>query len=433
MEEELLALAQARGERCEVFCADTNHTVVEFRAGELHSRSSRLCRGYGLRLVRNGRMGFSSTTNPDVAGDVVQAALDTAAFGKSASFDLPGPGVLPAVQTFDNRLVLLSAERLTEWGRELVEAVRARVPDLKLDLSFDKVYREVTVMNSAGLDVCFSRASLGLSVTGLLVLDGLVWVTEFEDLSSGEPFRVGAVADRLERRARQARAKARLASGTYPVIVEPDALISLLIALEVGTNGKNLEKKTSPLMGKEGEKVLDDRITLADNPLRPLGMASSPFDAEGVPCRRNVLFEKGAFKGFLLDLSTAAACGRQTTGSAGRDYTSQPYPNRTNLELEPGLANLEAAVRGTREGLLVHDFIGGGQSNLLAGEVALNVSFGLKIENGSIVGRVKDAMIAGNVYEMFRQVEQVGNAQACLGNYYLPFVKFAGLKVATRS
>jgi predicted Zn-dependent protease len=49
------------------------------------------------------------------------------------------------------------------------------------------------------------------------------------------------------------------------------------------------------------------------------------------------------------------------------------------------------------------------------------------------VGRVKDAMIAGNVYEMFRQVEQVGNAQACLGNYYLPFVKFAGLKVATRS
>ncbi len=199
-----------------------------------------------------------------------------------------------------------------------------------------------------------------------------------------------------------------------------------------GVNGKQLEKGSSPLIGKVGEKLLDEKIVLADNALRDFGTASAPSDGEGLPRRRNVLFDRGVFTGFLFDLATAAACGTRSTGSAARDYSSQPRPDASNLELAPGDARLEEVLAGTKDGLLVHDCIGGGQSNVLAGDVALNVSSGFRIGNGRLTGRVKDTMIAGNVYDMFKAVAAVGNAGRDLGSYYVPFLMFAGLKVATR-
>jgi PmbA protein len=221
-------------------------------------------------------------------------------------------------------------------------------------------------------------------------------------------------------------------TGTYPVIFMPTAVPDLLYPLTVGVNGKQLEKGVSPLIDKTGQQLLDAKITITDNGLRDFGIGSGPFDAEGMPRRRNVLFDRGVFTGFLFDLATAAACRTQSTGSAGRDYTSQPQPGTSNLELAPGDARFEETLAGISEGLLVYDCIGGGQSNVLAGGVALNVSSGFRIGNGKVAGRVKDTLIAGNVYEMFKSVAAVGSAVRDLGTYHVPFLMFVGLKVATR-
>jgi len=104
----------------------------------------------------------------------------------------------------------------------------------------------------------------------------------------------------------------------------------------------------------------------------------------------------------------------------------------TNIELVAGDARFENVLAGIGEGLLVYDCIGGGQSNVLAGDVAVNVSSGFRIGNGKVTGRVKDTMIAGNVYEMFKNVAAVGDTVRDLGSYYVPFLMFPGLKVATR-
>jgi PmbA protein len=432
MEDELLSLAQARGARAEVFCADENRTVVEFRANEFHSQESRLTHGYGLRLVHNGRVGFSSTTNPDVVEELVDAAIDTAALGKPCRFDFPGPRPKPDVATFDNRVIMLPARKMVEWGRELVEATCARVPDIKLDVSFVRVYREFVIVNSFGLDARFSRSEFGVTVTGLLVHDGLIWIPEYENLSNGKPFALGPVVDRIENHARLTRSRAQLASGTYPVIVAPSALPDLLLPFSVAVDGKLLEKGTSPLIGKEGQRLLDEKITVADNRLRDFGLLSSPLDGEGTPGRRNVLFDRGVFRGFLFDAATGAACRKESTGSASRDFSTQPRPGASNIEVALGDAKLEETIRGIKQGLLVHECIGGGQSNLLAGDVTLNVSLGYKIEDGAVTGRVKDAMIAGNVYDMFRNVAAVGDTERDYGTYFVPFVMFRGLKVATK-
>jgi PmbA protein len=432
MEDKILEMAQMRGARAEVFSSDENRTVVEFRANEFHSQENRLTHGYGLRVVKDGRVGFSSASNPDVLEELVQAALDTAAFGKECRFEFPGPGPSPTVKTFDNRVIVLTASKMVEWGRELVDAVRSRVPDLKLDVTIGRNYRETVVVNGTGLEARFSRAALQLSATALLVQDGLVWISEYENLSSGSAPAIGGIADSIEKRALLARSRAKLATGKYPVVFMPTAVPDLLISFLVGANGKQLEKGTSPLIGKAGERLLDEKITIADNGLCDFGTRSAPFDAEGVPRRRTVLFDRGVFTGFLFDLATAGACRAESTGSAGRDYTSQPQPGISNVELVPGNVRYEETLAGISEGLLVYECIGGGQSNVLAGDITLNVSSGFRVENGKLTGRVKDAMIAGNVYEMFRDVAAVGDTVRDLGTFHVPFVAFPGLKVATR-
>ena len=154
-------------------------------------------------------------------------------------------------------------------------------------------------------------------------------------------------------------------------------------------------------------------------------------DAEGSARRRNVLFDRGVFSGFLYDVATAAACGCPGTASACRDYSSAPKPGASNVEIEAGDADPDRLVREMKEGLVVYGFIGAGLSNVLAGEITLNVNSGFKVESGQVVGRVKDVMVAGNVYELLSTVDAVGSAQEDLGDYFLPFVRFPALKVAT--
>jgi PmbA protein len=212
----------------------------------------------------------------------------------------------------------------------------------------------------------------------------------------------------------------------------PQALLPLLLPLAAAANGAEFHKGTSPLAGREDQPMLDRRLTVADNGLRDWGSASAPVDDEGVPRRRNVLFDKGEFRGFLFDLVTAAACGRTSTGSAARDYSRQPRPDTSNIEVEAGADTLDRVIGGIKEGLVVYGLLGGGQSNVLAGDVAVSVAAGYKIENGRLVGLVKDAMIAGNVYEMLREVSAVGDTVQDYGALFTPFIALPAVKVAVK-
>ncbi len=433
MRYEVINLVQGKVDQADVFEREGGQTVVEFRQGKLYSYETRLIRGCGVRVIKNGRSGFASGTDPDRVEDLANTALELADFGPKIDFRLPKPEEPAVVPTVENRIMLVTVDRMVEWGQDLVDALNARLPELKVDIKIQRSYSEIGIVNTDGLDGHFARAELVITVTGLLVDDGIFWVSDFVNLSSGPVWRMEETLERIETLVRMGKCRAAVKTGTYPVVVMPTALPELLFPLTVAVNGKQLEKKTSPLIGKENSLVLSDKITLIDNRLRPYGLASAPFDGEGVRARKNILFERGVFNGFIFDTATAAVCGRSSTGSAVRDYSNLPQPGLSNLEMVPGDAELETTIKGIDEGLLVYDFIGGGQSNYLAGEVSLNVSCGYKIERGVVTGRVKDVGIAGNVYEMFKKVAAVGSTVRDLGSYFLPFVLFSDIKVASRA
>ncbi|MFO7676481.1 MAG: metallopeptidase TldD-related protein [bacterium] len=428
----ILAMARHRADAAEVYDEESDRTVVEFRGGRFQSQVTRLTRGCGLRVIKDGRLGFSSSTNDERYDELVDAALETAVLGRPAAFGFAGPAAMPTVAACESRVMLHPLARMIEWGRELCAAMRARVPELALDLAFDRTWHETRVRTTAGLEAESARATFELAASGVIAGDGIFWLPEYVNLSDGRHFDPGPLCDRLEAAARRGRRRARLASGTHPVIVLPLALPALLAPLRAGVDGRQAARRTSPLAGREGERILAGVLTISDDPLRSHGLESTPFDGEGLPARRNPLFERGVFRGFLHDLASAAAVGAESTGSARRDYASPPGPGVSNLEIEPGTTPLEQAIAATSDGLLVAGFVGDGQSNVLAGEVALNATSAFRIEGGELAGRVKDAMVAGNVYEMLASVDLVGAEVRDLGRQFLPWLRFPALRVATR-
>jgi PmbA protein len=122
----------------------------------------------------------------------------------------------------------------------------------------------------------------------------------------------------------------------------------------------------------------------------------------------------------------------QSTGSGRRSYASQPSPGGSNTVVEPGTDSFVDMIAGLKRGLIVDQTLGAGQSNILAGEFSVNVWLGFLVEDGHVRGRVKDCMVAGNVYEVLKRVEAVGSEAQWLGSTCVPPIMVGGLKLAAQ-
>ncbi|MCK4576901.1 TldD/PmbA family protein, partial [candidate division WOR-3 bacterium] len=169
-----------------------------------------------------------------------------------------------------------------------------------------------------------------------------------------------------------------------------------------------------------------------DNALLNGGVRSRPFDSEGVASRRIPIFKNGVLKNFLFDLQTAGILGKKSTGSAVRGFDEMPYPGMSNIIVSPGKWSVADMVKDIKDGIIVHNVIGGGQSNLLAGDFSCNVSLGFKIKDGRIVGRVKNTMVAGNVYDAMNNIEGIGKKIDNIGSFYTPAFYFKSLNIVSR-
>jgi PmbA protein len=135
--------------------------------------------------------------------------------------------------------------------------------------------------------------------------------------------------------------------------------------------------------------------------------ASSSYDDEGVPRRCNSLIEKGVLKSFIYDLKTAAQSGVESTGNASRGLFNPPEPSGTNLVIQPGKTSLKDILAGMDNGIIVEDLLGIGQGNIISGAFSNPLALAFKVEKGEIVGRVKDLSIAGNIYDLLKNVDAV--------------------------
>jgi PmbA protein len=292
----------------------------------------------------------------------------------------------------------------------------------------------IRLVNSGGGEVSYRKSVFNLSLWGSLIRGtDMLFVGDSE--SSCQPVTdTGGVVGTVIRQLDLAREQAPVATGTLPVIFTPDGVASALVEpLMSAFNGKTVLEGASPIGKRLGEKVFSEQLCLYDDPTVAYRPASRPCDDEGVPSRRTPLIEEGVVAHFLYDLQTAARAGTQSTGNGSRGRSGLPAPMPTAFVITPGNASLDDMIRDIKEGLVVEQLMGAGQGNVLGGDFSGNVLLGYKVENGQIVGRVKDTMVSGNIYSLLNSGLVIGDTPKWVyGFLHTPHLYFPKVAVASK-
>jgi len=192
----------------------------------------------------------------------------------------------------------------------------------------------------------------------------------------------------------------KLPSGPMPIIFDPRVGASLIGHLLGAITGAAIARKTSFLLGRESEAVFGAGITISDDPQRPRGLRSRPFDGEGLPTSRRDLVANGMLTGWLLDSASARQLGLEPTGHASRGVGGSPGAGATNVDLLPGSMSKAELIADIKRGVYVTELIGQGV-NGVTGDYSRGAS-GFIIEDGRIGPPVAEITIAGNLIDMFR-------------------------------
>lgn len=191
----------------------------------------------------------------------------------------------------------------------------------------------------------------------------------------------------------------KLPSGQMPVLFDPRVGSSLLSHLIGAITGASVARRTSFLLERLGERIFAAGITVRDDPLRPRGLRSRPFDGEGLPTRAINIIEDGVLTTWLMESASARQLGLDPTGHASRGTSGAPSAGATNLFMQPGTATPERLMKDIKLGLYVTELIGQGV-NGVTGDYSRGAS-GFVIRDGALAEPVSEITIASNLKDMF--------------------------------
>jgi PmbA protein len=432
MIDDLLARAGRAGAQAgDAMLRHAETTTLTFEAGRLKAGTVTAERGVNLRVLVDGRVGVAGSTAADPTA-VVDAALESARLGETVALTFPEAGPLPAVRTESPATRDASLDALESMGRQLVERLAGE--GRQVGITVERETGETRVVNTTGREAAYATTQVAVvaEVTRVAHDDVLIVYDYHLAVDLPAPDELDRLAADIARRLTEAASVVDPPEGALPVVFTPHGLAAVLLPIEQGLHGKAVLQGVSPLADKTGEQVFDPAVTLVDDPLTDGAPASRPVDDEGVASRRLRLIEAGVVRSFVYDLETATRTGCASTGHGARGIFGKPRASYTNLRLESGDRQRADLLAGVRDGLVVDELIGVGQGNVASGAFSHPVALAYRVTNGEVVGRVKDAAVAGNSFELLARVGGVSSEQRWLGTRQLPWVLLEGVSVSAR-
>ena len=433
----VIELVRARGDAGDALRRRSERVSVAFESGRLKSCGAAEETGVNLRMMVGGRMGVAGTTAED-AQDLVTRAAASAALGETVPLTFPAAAPLPAVSTASRAAAEAPLDRLTAIGAELVDRVARE--GCQVNVLIEREVTETRLLNTAGADASYQSTSVAVGLDlARFAGDDVLFIS---DLYVGTDLPTAADLDALVRsiedRYTPALRVVTPPDGALPVVFTPSGLSAILLPLEQALSGKTVLQGISPLGAKRGERLFDERFSLTDDPLVSGRPASRPVDDEGTPSAALPLIAGGVVRGFVYDLETAARAGAASSGHGARGTFGKPHVAYSNLILgkraaasgKRGLGG--GLLDGIADGLLVDDLIGVGQGNVIGGAFSHPVALAYRVERGEITGRVKDAAVAGNVYDLLKRIGAFGDDGRWLSSRWAASLLLEGVAVARR-
>ena len=424
----------------ELYYQSGSDTTIGVFAHEINEFSSSEGGGVCFRCIVNGKMGYASTQalNENEAKAIVARAADNAACLETEEQVFLCEGG-KEYKTLDKKSYdLPTTEEMIRIALETQEKIYAADP-MVIDGCQTQVIAEsseVAIYNSKGLDLTYSNKVSGMVVAAV--------VSNGKEMSDSYEIKLGKLdaidTDTLTKKA-ALDAKRKLggeppASGAMSVIFNPEAMCSLLGVFSSIFSSESAQKGLSALAGKEGDVIAAECVTLVDDPFHTESPAPMNFDGEGCPTYTKKIIENGRLNTLLYNMKTAAVAGRETTGNASKAGYDAPVGIRPfTMYLENGTMTEEELLQKAENGVYITE-LGGlhAGANAISGDFSLQSS-GFKIENGQKTDYIKSFTVAGNFYELLKNIAALAdNCQLprAMGStaFGAPSVLVNGLSVA---
>jgi len=442
--ERILELAKKHAQKAEVFRIHKEASPACFLGGKLNALEGEVSVSTGLRIISDGKLGFSSTTHPDDVQGLVNRAVESAHFGPEMDIRFPtlnknfGKG-----EYYDKKVADLSLKDVIQTGEEMVDIVKSSFPDANLEAEISKEIHKIKIMNTEGGNVSYEKTIHQSFINVLLMFASDR--AELEDIKT-----TTSLTDAPKKMAELAVWRFNNCKNVAPVKTEKMTVVftslgfrGLFVPLFYGLNGDLAHRGLSLMSDRIGESVIDPSITISDDPTVPGLPGSCPVDDEGVPVIKKHLIENGILKNYFYDIATSAKAGTTSTGNGfkknslytGFSIDAQPSPWPSNLIINPGSISRNDMIKNIKNGIIVDDLMGAGQGNNLNGEFSMSVALGYRIKDGEIIGRVKDVMVAGNVFDILKNnflcsSSEVYSEDTLFGRYAVPWVTFSNMMVS---
>lgn len=409
-------------EEYELYYVQDSGVSAETLKHEISALSSAVSGGVCFRCIVDGKMGYASSELMDaeeMEALVIRAASNAkcveaedggvifAGSKEYGKINAPKPRIL---DTGDMKLMALEIEK------ELYGASDKVIDGSNAGVGSSEMW--VRIFNSHGLDLENHVGRNYALAYGVVNVDGEVkndyviregnCIEDFKGMAdeavSSALSQIGAVS---------------VETGNYRVIINNRQMASLLSAYSSIFSAKNAQNGLSLLAGKEGEVIAAECITITDDPFREGYALQTHFDAEGVATYRKNVVENGVFKTLLYNLATAKKAGVETTGNASKaGYAGSVEISPYCLCIEGSDISEERLFEMAGDGILVTELKGlHAGINPVTGDFSLE-SAGFKIENGKKGSPVKSFTIAGNFFELLKNIEAVAdNMKIAMGGF----------------
>lgn len=416
--EELFKEAKNSGfEECEIYYSNAESLSLNIYEGEVEKYKLNNAFGLSFRGKINNKMGYSYT---EILDEEAIKTLITNAKGAALAienddiqFIYEGDKEYKNLDCYKKELDNIKPDELISLALEMEKECKKQCDKVVnfqgCGIGFGK--STYGIINSKGLNLKNERNNLTAYVVPIVGENG----EKQDGMGYVVAKRVGDIkpSDLAKQGIEEALSKLggkSIPSGKYKIIINNEAMVSLLGTFSGIFNAEQAQKGLSLLKGKEGEIIASEIVTLIDDPHLKDGLGTTAFDDEGVATYKKEIITKGKLNSLLYNLKTAHKAGMKSTGNGFKSsYASVVGVSATNFYINPGEKSFEELCMEVNKGVIITDFAGlhSGASSV-TGDFSLAAK-GFMIENGKKSFPVEQITVAGNFFTLLKDIEEIGN------------------------
>ncbi len=405
--EQLLEKAKKEFDQVSIRKINTKATSISFEDSKFKKVESSIVDKVVLSIIKDNYFGFAYSTGEIDIKSLIQSAKNSLIGKVDGTFGFPEKENIEQIKTYKEGLEKITSidilNNLNETLKYLKENTKAQI-----NLEGFAETTEINLVNSNNIDYKQKISSFGFYFS--LIYPGsysnLSRILASYDLFSADKESLDFMVNLYNNSEKQVKPK----SGQMKVLFLPEAFYTFIFRLSSALSGSSLLYKKTPLEGKIGQKIASQSFSIYDDPNSTMFPMARSFDDEGTKTEKIYFIENGILKNFYFDRKTAKKYNTKPTGHGySQDFNQAPSDFVPRFIVEKGDKSIYELISLIDKGIIVSSVLGAHSGNIQNGDFSIGLSPGLYVENGQIIGHVKDAMASANIYDCLNSIIAIEN------------------------